>query len=57
VRIPAAAAGAAAAGMLLDVVAGRDGLVRRPLELPAELVVRASTGPAATAPNGRGGGR
>jgi DNA-binding LacI/PurR family transcriptional regulator len=57
VRIPAAAAGAAAAGMLLDVVAGRDGVVRRRLELPGELVVRASTGPAATAPNGRGGGR
>ncbi len=57
VRIPAAAAGAAAAGMLLDVVAGRDGLVRPRLELPAELVVRASTGPAATAPNGRDGGR
>jgi DNA-binding LacI/PurR family transcriptional regulator len=57
VRIPAAAAGAAAAGMLLDAVAGRDGVVRRRLELPAELVVRASTGPAATAPNGGGGGR
>jgi DNA-binding LacI/PurR family transcriptional regulator len=46
VRIPAAAAGAAAVGMLLDMVAGRDGAVRGPLRLPAELVVRASTGPA-----------
>jgi hypothetical protein len=31
--------------------------VRRRLELPAALVVRASTGPAATAPNGGAGGR
>ena len=48
VRIPAAAAGVAAAGMLLDLVGGREGAVRSPLSLPAELVVRASTGPAAT---------
>jgi LacI family transcriptional regulator/LacI family repressor for deo operon, udp, cdd, tsx, nupC, and nupG len=46
VRIPAAAAGAAAVGMLLDMVTGRDGAVRGPFRLPAELVVRASTGPA-----------
>ena len=46
VRIPAAAAGAAAVGMLLDMVAGRDGVVHGPLRLPGELVVRASTGPA-----------
>jgi LacI family transcriptional regulator/LacI family repressor for deo operon, udp, cdd, tsx, nupC, and nupG len=45
VRIPAAAAGAAAVGMLLDVIDGRRPAVRR-LELHAELVVRASTGPA-----------
>jgi DNA-binding LacI/PurR family transcriptional regulator len=49
VRIPAAAAGVAAAGMLLDLVGGREDAVRSPLSLPAELVVRASTGPAATA--------
>jgi DNA-binding LacI/PurR family transcriptional regulator len=49
VRIPAATAGTAAAGMLLDVVGGRDGAVRDRLRLPAELVVRSSTGPAAAA--------
>jgi DNA-binding LacI/PurR family transcriptional regulator len=49
VRIPAATAGAAAVGMLLDVIGGRDGAVRDRLRLPAELVVRSSTGPAATA--------
>jgi DNA-binding LacI/PurR family transcriptional regulator len=47
VRIPAAAAGAAAVGLLLDMVAGRDGAARSPLQLQSELVVRASTGPAA----------
>jgi LacI family transcriptional regulator/LacI family repressor for deo operon, udp, cdd, tsx, nupC, and nupG len=55
VRIPAAAAGTAAVGMLLDVVAGRHLAVRR-LVLEAELVVRSSTGPAPTAgtsPEGR----
>jgi LacI family transcriptional regulator/LacI family repressor for deo operon, udp, cdd, tsx, nupC, and nupG len=46
VRIPAAAAGVAAVGMLLDVIAGRP-LARR-LELQAELVVRSTTGPAPT---------
>jgi DNA-binding LacI/PurR family transcriptional regulator len=56
VRIPAAAAGVAAVGLLRDVMAGRDGASRR-LTLPAELVVRASTGPAPTAAveNGDGG--
>jgi DNA-binding LacI/PurR family transcriptional regulator len=44
VRIPAAAAGTAAVGMLLDVVGGRLVAVRR-LKLEAELVVRSSTGP------------
>ena len=44
VRIPAAAAGAAAVGMLLDVVNGRRPAVGR-VELRAELVVRGSTGP------------
>ena len=48
VRIPAAAAGVAAVGMLLDVVGGRDGQARGPLHLPAELVIRSSTGPAPT---------
>jgi DNA-binding LacI/PurR family transcriptional regulator len=49
VRIPAAAAGTAAVGMLLEVVGGRDRPERGRLELPSELVVRASTGPAPTA--------
>jgi DNA-binding LacI/PurR family transcriptional regulator len=48
VRIPAAAAGTAAVGMLLDVVHGRQAAGRR-LRLEAELVVRSSTGPAPTA--------
>jgi DNA-binding LacI/PurR family transcriptional regulator len=55
-RIPAAAAGAAAVGMLLDLVAGRPLAVRR-LELHAELVVRSSTGPAPTLRRGPQGGR
>ena len=45
VRIPAAAAGAAAVGMLLDLIGGRSVAGRR-LELAGELVVRSSTGPA-----------
>jgi DNA-binding LacI/PurR family transcriptional regulator len=45
VRIPAAAAGAAAVGMLLDLIGGRPVAGRR-LELAGELVVRSSTGPA-----------
>jgi DNA-binding LacI/PurR family transcriptional regulator len=45
VRIPAAAAGVAAVGMLSDVIAGRHAAVSS-LRLEAELVVRSSTGPA-----------
>jgi DNA-binding LacI/PurR family transcriptional regulator len=56
VRIPAAAAGTAAVGMLLDVVAGRH-LAVRTLVLEAELVVRSSTGPAPTAGTSPGGRR
>jgi LacI family transcriptional regulator/LacI family repressor for deo operon, udp, cdd, tsx, nupC, and nupG len=52
VRIPAAAAGAAAVGMLLDLIGGRPVAVPR-LELEGELVVRSSTGP----PPARGRGR
>jgi DNA-binding LacI/PurR family transcriptional regulator len=48
VRIPAAAAGVAAVGMLLDLIGGREVAARGPLELPAELVVRSSTGLAGT---------
>ncbi len=48
VRIPAATAGVAAVEMLLDVIGGRD-RTGDCLRLPAELVVRSSTGPAATA--------
>jgi DNA-binding LacI/PurR family transcriptional regulator len=54
VRIAAAAAGAAAVRMLIDVIAGRDDAVRVPLRLPAELVVRASTGPAPAPRDGTG---
>jgi DNA-binding LacI/PurR family transcriptional regulator len=57
VRIPAATAGTAAAGMLLDVIGGRDGAVRDRVRLPAELVVRSSTGPVATADGQNGHGR
>jgi DNA-binding LacI/PurR family transcriptional regulator len=57
VRIPAATAGTAAAGMLLDVIEGRDGAVRDRVRLPAELVVRSSTGPAAPAGGQNGHGR
>jgi LacI family transcriptional regulator/LacI family repressor for deo operon, udp, cdd, tsx, nupC, and nupG len=57
VRIPAATAGTAAAGMLLDVIGGRDGAVRDRLRLPAELVVRSSTGPVAPAGSQNGQGR
>lgn len=44
VRLPAAASGREAVRILLDTIAGRDAS-RRPLALPAELVIRASTGP------------
>jgi LacI family transcriptional regulator/LacI family repressor for deo operon, udp, cdd, tsx, nupC, and nupG len=57
VRIPAAAAGAAAVGLLLDLIGGRDGAVRDPVVLPAELIVRSTTGPVATpADSSEGGG-
>jgi LacI family transcriptional regulator/LacI family repressor for deo operon, udp, cdd, tsx, nupC, and nupG len=44
VRLPAAESGRAAVRMLLDLVAGRSAPVE-PLLLPAELIVRSSTGP------------
>jgi DNA-binding LacI/PurR family transcriptional regulator len=50
VRIPAADAGTTAIEMLLDLVRGRDGNLRSPREIPAELVVRSSTGPARVVP-------
>jgi DNA-binding LacI/PurR family transcriptional regulator len=56
VRIPAAAAGTAAVGMLLDVIAGRHVAVPR-LRLEAELVVRSSTAPAPTVGTSARGGR
>jgi DNA-binding LacI/PurR family transcriptional regulator len=56
VRIPAAAAGAAAVGLLLDVVGGRESAARGPLQLQGELVVRASTGPAPARRGTREGG-
>jgi LacI family transcriptional regulator/LacI family repressor for deo operon, udp, cdd, tsx, nupC, and nupG len=49
VRIPAAAAGAAAAQMLINHIEDDDGTART-LELSSELIVRASTGPAPTRP-------
>jgi DNA-binding LacI/PurR family transcriptional regulator len=45
VRLPMADAGAVAVRMLLDLVRGGSVDVA-PIELPGELVVRASTGPA-----------
>src|SRR3954451_19960584 len=45
VRIPAAAAGVAAVGMLLAAVTGHEPRPRACLQLPGELIVRASTGP------------
>jgi DNA-binding LacI/PurR family transcriptional regulator len=50
VRIPAADAGTTAIEMLLDLVRGRDGSLRSPREIPAELVVRSSTGLAPVMP-------
>jgi DNA-binding LacI/PurR family transcriptional regulator len=44
VRLPAAATGQAAVRILLDTVAGR-ATSKRPLVLPAELVIRSSSGP------------
>ncbi|HZG90413.1 MAG TPA: LacI family DNA-binding transcriptional regulator [Pseudonocardia sp.] len=49
VRLPAAAAGAAAVRMLLDVVNGRDGAGGARLHLSSELVIRSTTAPPAPA--------
>jgi Transcriptional regulators len=46
VRLPAAEVGRIAVRILLDVIGGRDGTAHRPLGLPAELIIRSSTGPA-----------
>ena len=46
VRLPMAAAGTVAVALLAEVLRGDDVAARGPIELPAELVVRASTGPA-----------
>ncbi len=46
VRLPIGAAGVVAVTLLADVLRGDDVAARGPVELPAELVVRASTGPA-----------
>jgi LacI family transcriptional regulator/LacI family repressor for deo operon, udp, cdd, tsx, nupC, and nupG len=45
VRIPAAATGATAAQLLIQRIRGADGPARG-CELPSELIVRRSTGPA-----------
>jgi LacI family transcriptional regulator/LacI family repressor for deo operon, udp, cdd, tsx, nupC, and nupG len=49
VRLPIGAAGAVAVSLLADVLRGDDVAARGPVELPAELVVRASSGPAPAA--------
>jgi LacI family transcriptional regulator/LacI family repressor for deo operon, udp, cdd, tsx, nupC, and nupG len=46
VRVPAAATGVAAVDLLTSVMTGRDVGRRAPVELPGELIVRASTGTA-----------
>ena len=46
VRLPMSAAGVVAVTLLADVLRGDDVAARGPVELPAELVVRSSTGPA-----------
>ena len=46
VRLPMAAAGTVAVSLLADVLRGDDVAARGPIELSAELVVRASSGPA-----------
>jgi DNA-binding LacI/PurR family transcriptional regulator len=46
VRLPMAAAGTVAVALLTDLLRGDDVAARGPIELPAELVVRASSGPA-----------
>jgi DNA-binding LacI/PurR family transcriptional regulator len=48
VRLPMAPAGAVAVRRLLDLLSGSDGSGWAPVELPAELIVRSSTGPAPT---------
>ena len=48
VRLPIGAAGVVAVTLLNDLMHGADVAARGPVELPAELVVRASTGPAPT---------
>jgi LacI family transcriptional regulator/LacI family repressor for deo operon, udp, cdd, tsx, nupC, and nupG len=48
VRLPIGAAGVVAVTLLADVLRGVDVAARGPVELPAELVVRASSGPAPT---------
>jgi DNA-binding LacI/PurR family transcriptional regulator len=46
VRLPMAAAGTVAVSLLADVLRGDDVAARGPVELPAELVLRSSSGPA-----------
>ena len=48
VRLPISAAGVVAVALLADVLRGDDVAARGPVELSAELVVRASSGPAPT---------
>jgi DNA-binding LacI/PurR family transcriptional regulator len=55
VRLPAAAAGAAAVRMLLGLINGRDGALDARVELDAELVIPSAT-PREAARRGRGGG-
>jgi DNA-binding LacI/PurR family transcriptional regulator len=52
VRVPAAAAAATTARMLIDRVENDNGVTRR-FELSSELIVRASTGPAPAGSSGR----
>jgi DNA-binding LacI/PurR family transcriptional regulator len=54
VRLPAAAAGAAAVRMLIDLVNERDGAVDARLELGSELVIRSTTAHPAAARGARG---
>jgi DNA-binding LacI/PurR family transcriptional regulator len=49
VRLPIGAAGVVAVTLLADLLRGDDVAARGPVELPAELVVRASSGPAPAA--------
>jgi DNA-binding LacI/PurR family transcriptional regulator len=56
VRLPAAAAGAAAVRMLLDVIDGRDGAVDARVELGSELIIRSTTTPPVGARGVGGGG-